>query len=244
MSESTMMYQNMHECSAHGMQAFITMKNQKRIYEEDNNPVQEMQKPHKRVRITDVERSRDEQRIAPKQTDGDNKCTSASVVTNDKSCKKKPCFFLPVKGNNIQFLHLHHPESGDLEKVMLGVNPPLVWSSIHMPVNSINPQQQPGHNSPHIESLRGPSRPTFHSTGSSNTRPEVNRMAHRAHLTYDYWFYDAGQEHSENGVDEDEVEDEVTERDSCSQQSPPSWYIGEDMYGRLLNTKMELFNYN
>jgi hypothetical protein len=132
------------------------------------------------------------------------------------------------------------------------VTPRLLWryaSSIHIPWgNPIYTRTPPppvykrGRSvSPHVESLRGPSPTHFRSMGSGDTPPEVNRMAHGAHWTYDYWFYDADQEHSEDGEDDDE--DEVTEKDRYGIQTPPFWYIDEDIYGRPINSKMEPFTF-
>lgn len=93
----------------------------------------------------------------------------------------------------------------------------------------------------HIESLRGPSPLHICSTGNNDNAPEVNRMAHGDHWTYDYWFYDAEQEHSEDG--EGDKEDEVTEDDFCCLQTSRFWLIDEDDHGRPLNSTMEPFTF-
>lgn len=122
--------------------------------------------------------------------------------------------FLSYHRFNIAFSNLSPPIA----------TPRLIWryaSSIHIPwghttYSCAPPPPAPNRGrsvSPDIESLRGPPPPHTRTTGSNDDRPEVKKMAHGAHWTYDYWFYDGEQEHSEDGEDADE--DEVTAEDLC-----------------------------
>ncbi|RPB12379.1 hypothetical protein P167DRAFT_545608 [Morchella conica CCBAS932] len=207
--------------------------------------------PTMRARATDTEKPRAQQ-DATTVTITDDEVMSGTTTASDKISESRKGFFLPLEGKDIQFLHLRHPDSGPLERVLFGATPRLIWryaSSIHIPWgNPIYSRASPlplnnreRSVSPHIESLRGPSPPHICSTGSNDNPPEVNRMAHGDQWTYHYWFYDAEQEHSEDG--EGDKEDEVTEDDLCGLETPPFWFIDEDDYGRPLNSAMEPFTF-